>query len=383
MRDCPYKQIQLSRPQTTPKEEFSGSTPNIFVGKFGYPNVNVGFLGNEAITEEHDNPFLWKSKAFEIPKIVGLRSSLINARFSANVKTLNERMTQTAQEASLSIKPVDYEVRLTKAPSAKLNLAQEALPYGPSVELRTTRLTGNATVPNSVEKATADTDLKASEGLGILSKKGIDEHYLTKLLSLGNLGVGLQRKIVPTRWSITAVDDTIGKQKITKIKDYAPHDYALGEGNYLGNTFFILIFPNAWSYELIESYKPKQGTLHPKMTKDHEFYAGRKDYVHETAGGYFACRIAILEYLEQQKRQASVLALRIVSDDYWIPLGVWVVREAVRNAMKNVVKVADQKELFALVEKRMAMHGVSAQRDYLPRSVLMRERKTQRRLNEF
>ncbi|MBR9678571.1 MAG: hypothetical protein GOU97_04745, partial [Nanoarchaeota archaeon] len=34
-------------------------------------------------------------------------------------------------------------------------------------------------------------------------------------------------------------------------------------------------------------------------------------------------------------RQAMVLVIREISNEYWVPLGVWVVREAVKKAMNN------------------------------------------------
>ena len=35
------------------KQDFSGRTPNVFVGKYGYPNIRVGILGNESVSDQH------------------------------------------------------------------------------------------------------------------------------------------------------------------------------------------------------------------------------------------------------------------------------------------------------------------------------------------
>jgi hypothetical protein len=51
------------------------------------------------------------------------------------------------------------------------------------------------------------------------------------------------------------------------------------------------------------------------------------------AGGYYAARLAALEHLACRGRQAAVLAVREISEAYWAPLGVWVVREVARKAM--------------------------------------------------
>jgi hypothetical protein len=68
------------------------------------------------------------------------------------------------------------------------------------------------------------------------------------------------------------------------------------------------------------------------MGSAHEGYEGRTGYVEETAGAYYASRLAVLEHLESVGRQAKCLVLREVSDDYWAPVGVWQIRESVRNA---------------------------------------------------
>jgi hypothetical protein len=71
------------------------------------------------------------------------------------------------------------------------------------------------------------------------------------------------------------------------------------------------------------------------MASASEGYEGRTGYVDETAGAYYAARLGVLEQLDQVGRQAKALVLREVSDDYWAPVGVWQVRESVRNAFDS------------------------------------------------
>jgi len=180
------------------KQEFSGKTPNIFVGKYGYPNVNVGLLSTEEYMH-HDEPLLWSKENYDIQKIIGLRTSLVNSSFKANIKSFNDKFLDVSKEVSMSEKPAEVEVKLDKKPMFDLSFHQDTMPHGPSVSLVSAKLTENPKIPLKVEKAVSDTDLKASEALNSLYKKGIDEHYLTKLLSVGNLGIGKSRKLVPTR----------------------------------------------------------------------------------------------------------------------------------------------------------------------------------------
>ncbi|MFH1174941.1 MAG: hypothetical protein V1725_07445 [archaeon] len=314
------------------KQDFSGAVPNVFVGHHGYPDVNVGFLTAHDNEEKYDSPQLWIKKQFQIPDIVDVRSQLVNSNFKANIKKFDEKLKDMSAELSLAAKPVDVEVHLAKKPDFTMTFGKDIIPYGPSVQLVHARITENPKIPEKVQRLVDDTDVKAAEALTSLSKKGFDQHYLTKVFSVGNLGMPLQRKLVPTRWSITAVDDTLGKDDLNKIRQFPVVDQdTVLIGNYLGNYFIVILFPRVWSYELFEFYAPA-GTQ--QYTTDHEFFEGRKQYVEQTAGGYYACRISILNYLREKKRQAAVLVLRFVTSDYYIPLGVWVVREAVKKAME-------------------------------------------------
>jgi len=49
---------------------------------------------------------------------------------------------------------------------------------------------------------------KSVTALNELYKSNVEIDHLQKLLSVGTLGLKTQRKMVPTRWSITATDDT-------------------------------------------------------------------------------------------------------------------------------------------------------------------------------
>jgi len=318
-------------------ESFEGSSPAPFIGRVGYPNVNVGILAPPIVSEEiarYDAPRQWSKDNTQISDIVGFRSELVNSRTNLNIKNTN-RFMDIVKEVAMAEKPVDLEINLNKIPRVRMVLDGTMAPTGPSADLKNARITSNTKIPTKVENAVSDTDWKASEALSSLYERGIEENQLSKLLSVGALGIGANRKLVPTRWSITATDDTIGKNIIKEIKDLP----SLGEfkaytGMFFGNYYLIMLFPKVWSYELFETYVP---TWHQTQTAttDYESFFGRKDYAENTAGGYYTVRLAILEKLKQIKRQASVLALRFVTEEYSVPLGVWVTREASRKSINS------------------------------------------------
>ncbi|MFX1329309.1 MAG: hypothetical protein ACFE91_14365 [Promethearchaeota archaeon] len=78
------------------------------------------------------------------------------------------------------------------------------------------------------------------------------------------------------------------------------------------------------------------GNIHnikPQIITDYEFYQGRKSYVSNITGAYYALRKSVYEYLYKIRKQARVLIFKEVSGGYVVPLGVWIIRETVNNAM--------------------------------------------------
>ncbi len=336
------------------KEDFFGtSPPSVFVGSKLYPEANVGILSPPAETEDawvHDAPNFWAKENYSIKQIALLRTSLINSRFQANINDAKkqEKFLDVAKEIAIASKPVDVEIKLTRTPNITFDFEKITMPMGPHGNIKQIKIIDNVKVENKVEKVVNDTDLKASEALTYLYESGFDENTLTKLLSIGVLGLKKNRKLVPTKWSITATDDTIGKNLINEIKDYKViNDYKLYVGNYLGNYYYILMFPENWQYELFEGYLPRSlwnfGN-EIKFAIDYETYFGRKNYATGTAGGYYSSRLGVLEHLTKIKRQASCLVIRFETPEYNIPLGVFVVRNAARKTLTSNPLIFNTKE---------------------------------------
>ena len=323
------------------KEDFFGESPAPFVGRFGYPKVNVGILSPTETKEntwEYDAPRHWAKENYEIQRIVDLRSSLVNSRFKSDVKDKN-KLLEISQEIGMASKPVEIEINLKEKPKFRINNDSYMAPTGPNAKLKKARITENPKISSKVDKVVSDTDLKANDALLYLWDKGFDENFLSKILSVGNLGIEKNRKLVPTRWSITAADDIIGKNLLSEIKNYNETDYCSYFGSYLGNYYLVMFFPDVWSYELFEMYMPRASfnLMSDKVNymTDYEPYEGRKTYAENCAGGFYAARVSLLQKLKKIKRQSSVLVLRMITGEYAVPLGVWVCREAVRKALTS------------------------------------------------
>ncbi len=392
---CPLKARESFAKNTnfSYKKDFTGSTPNVFVGRFGYPNVNVGLLSTDFSQDDVDDPLRWSREKYEMNRIVNLRSTLVNSRFASSIHSPTSRtknkLQELSKEISLSAKKVDTEVHLKKKPMPGTAFNKEATPHGPSVPVESAEAAENIRVPTKVDKAVSDEGYKAGSALKDLYKHNFDEHYLTKVLSVGNLGVQSQRKMVPTRWSITAVDDTLGKGMLEKIKDFsATLEPTAFYGGYLGNYFLALFFPGRWSFEFIENYtfdmekdNPSEGV---GTDSDFEGYQGRKSYAMNTAGGYYAARLPILEYMKDKRRQGSIMLLRFITKDYYASLGVWVVRESVRKTLQEKPIEFASEDLMLLYAKKLIMKRFKYDLEpVLKRSTILDTRKRQSSLDRF
>ena len=363
------------------KEEFMSDAVAPFVGRFGYPNVNLGLLAPTHQREDawlYDAPKFWSAENYEIPKIVDFRSSLLNSRQNVNIKK-KDKFLELSQDIAMSSKPVDVEIKLKEKPKFRLNLDSHMAPTGPNARLEKANLTENPKIHTKVYKVFDDIDLKATNAITYLYENEFDENFLSKLLSVGTLGLKTGRKLVPTRWSLTATHDIIGKNLINQIKNYKTVNYTSFFGGYLGNYYLILCFPEVWSYELFEMYVKS-----PNYTTDYELYNGRKHYADNTAGGYYTVRMGVLEKLKELKRQSSVLALRFITDDYTMPLGVWVTLEATRKAMNSKPIIFSSSELMLEYTKKLAFKKFNFKLDrILEKSILLNKIRKQTKLSAF
>lgn len=347
------------------KESFFGAAPNIFVGKFGYPDVNVGIMSPTENLEEAklcDDPMTWTKDGFDINQVINQRARLVNSRVKANIKD-NTKITSIAKETAMSLNPVDMEVNLSKRPTFSMNFEQIAVPMGSNAKLKKATITENVKVKRKVDKVVDDTALKSVEAVSYLDKHNFNEYFLTKLLSSGNLGLEENRKMVPTRWAITATDDIISKEQLKEIKHHKlVNDYQVYFNNNIGNYYVVLLIPASFSYELFETYLPKSIWNDNNLATigtDYEPFEGRKDYAKNCTGGYYASKIAITKKLQEMKRQASVLTLRFITDEYFAPLGVWNCRETTKKALESNPVKFDSLELalkyiFAVIKKKFS-----------------------------
>jgi hypothetical protein len=356
--------------------EISGSATSIFVGRFGYPNVWVGPLVGLDDNDKNilDNPSLWFG--LEYQKIIEIRSALLRSKVK---QTVHSRSTfvEKNQELAAAKHPPEVELLLKHRPTASLSFSTIVQPMGPSAEIEKLKIVENVNIARSVETVLND-DLKAAEAVGLLFQKGVDVYKITTILSSGALGLPQHRKLVPTRWSITALDDILAKQLMREIREFPQlENYHVGWAEHLDNRFVILLLPGSWEYEGFEAWAPGSSwSFNLKKTEiieEYEPFGGRKNYADKQGGGYYAARFAVVEALHQMRRQAKAVVFREVYEGYVIPLGVWVVRETARRAMANMKRFDSFGHALEFVRSKLRI----PLSEYAKQSRLLQQRRLQ------
>lgn len=382
---CPilerFRVAQSVEKKLNKRHLFGSSPPSIFVGEYGYPKVRIGPLVPpiEGNTSHLDSPLKWENKT--IKDILYYRSLLVMGETRADVSVRKSgRVLGEIQELAMSIRPVDSEVILKRKPVVKVVPSEFAPPLGPKAELLDFELTENPKIPRRTDYVVSD-ELKAEQAIMRLYNWGFDEYYIIRLLSAGLLGI--DRKLVPTRWSITAVQDTIGKNLRREILSYPEiNAYEVYFHEFLGNRYAVVLMPESYAFELLEVWLKGSlfGSAEPQVLRDYEDFRGIKGYANETTGAYYAARLSVLEHLRKRRRQARIIVFREVTPAYYAPVGVWQIRVGVKKALENQIgRFETLNEALEAVRKFLE-HPLEK---YLQRSSILGHLARQKTLDEW
>jgi len=342
------------------KDIFGESPPHLFVGEASYPYVRVA----PSVTQFENSSILSDPLKWEVISLddaVKLRLVLVMGEKPVHISSSID-----FDGLVMSTEPVDSEMILAKRPTFKINLDDVAPVLNPKAKLEKLRVVENPKVPNFVEKIVND-DLKAEDCIIALYERGFSEYYIIRLLSAGLLGI--KKRLVPTRWGITVVEDKIGENIKREIINYKPIDkFEIYHSEFLGNIYTILLIPDSYAFELSEVWLPKSIFGFSGVLIDYEFFK-KKGYANETLGAYYSARLSVLEFLRNRKKQAKVVVFREITQEYYIPIGSWQIRVGVKKALeKRVAVFNDIKSSLKYLEELLA-HPL---KDYLKRSVILR-----------
>ncbi len=357
---CPYlgsvRQWFTDRRDLRSTDLFGASPPSAFVGSWGYPRVLVGPLVPPL--RDQDTSILDASETwlqYELPEILRFRLSLVRGKAPRRVVEAREpdSILSVVQEGAMATKPVDTEMWLERTPALASPFSARAPLSGPSADIRKVELASNPSVPRRVDDLVSDTDVRAGEAVADLYGHDVTQSTITRILSVGLLGAKERRRLVPTEWAITAVDDILGRRLIDKVRDNPwITDFEVYSATGLANTVTILLFPQAFMFEGMEAWNLSSS---PTPIQDHEFAGGRTTYPDQVGGAYHATKNPVLESLARRGRQAGAIVFMEVYDD-WIPLGVFRYRELARAALGlRPASFATLEEAEAEVGRRMRL----------------------------
>ena len=315
-------------------KELDGSTPpSVFIGSWNYPKVYAGPMivpmhGDTAIM---DLPESWIPGQKTQEEIISYRLSLVRGKQTVNVTDLGGRFVEKLQDISLAASSIDSEAKFDAVPRGT-TFSDDHAPFGPSALIERFEI-GNVRWDHHLEKTYYDCDLKARDAVVDLHSQGVPFSSIQKAFSVGAMGTGRRRRLVPTRWSITACDSALGNHLLEEVRNYDLIDCCkVHEFSSLNNYYSVLLIPTAWQYEWMEAFLAIMGR-EELVFSDYEHNSGKKGYS-SVGGCYYSCKMAVLEALARQKRQAGAIILREAYPGY-VPLGVFNVRENVRNAMSQ------------------------------------------------
>jgi len=384
------KKHALSIGKSVSLSSFSGSSPpEIFVGRYNYPNINIGILsptehGQTEILSSHE---LWHKNHLPILQILKLRNQLIYGRTKGNIKSpqifqnsssnpKDKKFLKTMQEISMTEKPISTSFILKKPifPN-KENDSQVPL-ISNAASVQSAKLNENTQIKKKVDYLVSDNETKSKTAILELDSAGIQSSNIMKILSAGLLGLKKNRILVPTRWSITAVDDTLSKEKLKQIKTYQQiSDFQVFHASYVGNNYHFLLLPSEFQFEVIEIAMRNFGVWH-----DHESFFPRRKYAESVTGAYYANRLALCEYLEKIKRQASCLVFREIRPEYYAPLGVGILRQTSREAFSK------KPETFHSLNESLNHIQINMRlpiSHYTDKSIILKNFKTQQKLSQY
>lgn len=359
-------------------ENMDGTTPpSVFIGRHGYPKVFVGPL----LTPEHgdtsvmDTPEAWIGNK-NANEVINYRLNLVRGKASVGIKEIDNKLVQQMREIALAKTSVETEAVFHKAPTG-MTLHEEVQPFGPSASLKRFSV-GNVQWEQRLEKVYNDEDLKAKDAVIGLYEKGTLISQIQKAFSIGTMGLDENRKLVPTRWSITAVDDTVGKYLVDEIR-YNPviEDYRVYEFRAFNNYFAVLLTPTIWQYEWMEAFIKIMGE-EVALFADHELNSGKKEYS-SVGGCFYSVRLAVAEKLREEGRQSGAIVFREAYPGY-IPIGVWLCRELTRNALKQeAISFADMQSALNYINSKLTL-GVDR---FKQESFFLKNQQMQLQLTKF
>ncbi len=370
-----FNELKRVKLEFKPSKEIDGYGAGSIVGEKNYPLLNIYNVSNPEKKSCFLNDYNTVKKDYD--HIIKLKvQNIFSSNNSIHIKKINDNISKNIVDIYKSKNPVNFTSEFEKEIEfKKINISKFFGILGGENNIKSITLNQNSKTSKQIEKFT-ENDIKSKDAMISLYKKGINESQIINLLALGQFGVGFNRKLVPSKWANTAYDKNISDFLYDNvIRNKFIENIEFFDFSDKGNHFFIFLFPNEYCFENIEMINKNKSILIDFNNFQNKLI-GKTDP--DTAGGFFATKLAILEYLNFKQKQASIVSIRLI-DNYEIPLGVIFIRECIRSAMKiNKKKFVNIEELFLYLKNEN-----NSIFDILSKSCAIKNMKSQKRITEY
>ena len=136
-----------------PSLDYQGCSPSVFIGSFGYPDVQ----GRPLLINDSDNPPDWIRQNLGMEGIVGIHARTIRGSSGMHAVAGN------LQEIALSTIPLYIDVLFTKPVAFSPNFDGTVATGGLTGPVKPMDVIGCARVERAVDRITSDTDIAATD----------------------------------------------------------------------------------------------------------------------------------------------------------------------------------------------------------------------------
>lgn len=374
-----FKQIKAYQKTLKPTKEIEGFGSAPIVGEKNYPFLQIHNSSNE----DKKNSFMNSNSIVKqgYKDIFQLKAkNILGSTQNTHIRKTTDRINQEIVDIYKSKKEIEFnstfehELKFDKILTNKMSGIM-----GSKNELQSLEATQNTKTSKQIEKYSTN-DAKAKEAIIKLYEKGKNEQQIIHLLALGAFGVNINKKLVPSKWAITAYDRTIEHHLYKQIIKYNPiNQYEVYYYQNKSDTHVNILLPDHYTGTHTEDWANSHSSEWDGFNTDHYNHENKLPTINPlNAGGYYATKIALNEHLDKRKKQASAIMIRIIRD-YDVPLGVVFVRECVRESFnKQIFKTTSFKELNTFIKIKFPDHY----KHFISSKVLEEQRK-QTKLNNF
>jgi len=319
------------------REPAGPSPPTALVGERGYPKVPVSLgIAPDSDPKLHDSPKEWVERGLTLEEVARLRMEVFNPFKRVDVRRPSELLKGDLLWGAVSERPVSAEAKVSGRPRPP-ELDGLLAPIGPSAKAEEIKVVENPKVDPLLERRSEER-VKAEEAVKELFSAGRDVYLLQRAFSLGMFGKS--KRLVPTRWAITAVDTIVAKAlKADLLRAKWTHSIRAGSYEHFSNSYKVLLLPGPPSVEMVEIWEP--GSLWtPKevVIYNREGPTARSKAEDYEDGGFHALKVGVLKALSEANVSATALVIRRIKPGYYMPLGVWQVREGAYKAALSALR---------------------------------------------